>query len=1135
MIEQKILAVKIKAKGVVEYLRRPQVRQYENNATVIWAWFEEVGLAESITAKLHYELPDGETLTPEQLFTAYTTTEDLINDIPNTKGYGDVVIPSGTKIYTYPIPQGMTTIDGELKYNIVAYLSDGSISVSQQDKITINKSTPPTGTFVPDVIDSTLEALLASKTDLTDFNALRGGSLGFTLIDLDGHTIDWNASNGTFDMALDSSVLLELGQKEYIYGKSTEIIVKGAPIQYVGVSSGYRQFKNAVASEINANPSLFLGLAANAFSGIGVFGYATRYGNVNGLNTNAYTVGDTLWFDSTNGGLTITEPIAPKAKIRVGKVLVKDLSVGSIGVLMDIGRKISELHDVNVSSESDGNVFVYDSANGYWKGSTRLTDLEEQVLSIGGVENSAVDKVNDLLLDYADNVALVGASVDITSDTTAVNVSSYTDINLASQGSTYIDAQNGVNISVGDNFTVNAQEVQVNGTLHVNGDIVQNGASYETHAEQVYTTQNTIILRDGAVAGLGTGEWVGIVARIADGTNDAQILINGSGEVRIGDAGDTQAVATRQDSPTANGVAYWNDTNKRFDTHSAFTYNPSTTELSASNIVGTYLYGTLRHGTINNATVQTLSTGTLIQRNVADTNPALKVNLANAGATGNIVEFQKAGVNTFIIAGSGNFSALGYGYVLGISNRLSGAFSSIDMGANGTVISRNVNDSNPALTVNEQQGTGDILRLQFGGVNKLEVTKDGYINQNGNRFIHNYGTGNIFLGINSGNYTTTGSYNTAVGYASLVANTTGVENNAIGYASLASNTTGNNNTAIGRSSISSNKTGSNGVAIGYESQRYVNDTTTAWTNFNTSVGYQALRGSTTAANNTGNLNTAIGYQALMSNTTGQYNNAIGVSALYSNTTGNLNIAIGYQSLFYNTSGYFNVAIGDSSLRGNSTGNQNIAIGIDSLRVNNTGNNNSAIGNKAGYYLSNGTTGNETGSNNTFIGAETKAGATQGLSNSTALGYQAYFDASNQMVFGNASVSEFKFNRNASSRADFSSISVDTGGTLLASGDGDATVTVSALSNFKYIELRASIDGYRFSSSGKLPSSKFVYNSGTPNLSTGLSHVVGGWNGTIFLINTPVVVLPNNAGLTSIRVFPDTSNYDVFWEVIGWNY
>ena len=43
-------------------------------------------------------------------------------------------------------------------------------------------------------------------------------------------------------------------------------------------------------------------------------------------------------------------------------------------------------------------------------------------------------------------------------------------------------------------------DTEINGDLEVNGDIIQNGAAYETHAQKVYTKDDVINLRDGAVS-----------------------------------------------------------------------------------------------------------------------------------------------------------------------------------------------------------------------------------------------------------------------------------------------------------------------------------------------------------------------------------------------------------------------------------------------------------------------------------------------------------------------------------------------------------------------------------------------------------------------------------------------------------
>ena len=75
-----------------------------------------------------------------------------------------------------------------------------------------------------------------------------------------------------------------------------------------------------------------------------------------------------------------------------------------------------------------------------------------------------------------------------------------------------------------------------------------------------------------------------------------------------------------------------------------------------------------------------------------------------------------------------------------------------------------------------------------------------------------YGSANAFLGF-SGNATTTGSANTAIGENSLLNNTTGSNNTAVGYA-LFGNTTGSNNAGVGVNTLINNTTGAFNSAIG---------------------------------------------------------------------------------------------------------------------------------------------------------------------------------------------------------------------------------------------------------------------------------------------------------------------------------
>lgn len=100
----------------------------------------------------------------------------------------------------------------------------------------------------------------------------------------------------------------------------------------------------------------------------------------------------------------------------------------------------------------------------------------------------------------------------------------------------------------------------VAGNLTVCGDIYQCGSSYETHAEQLYTTKDCICLRDGAEVGLSAGCYSGIEVIKYDGTNNTAITTDNTGMWCVGTSdGTMQPLATR--SPHSlmcdNGIVMW--------------------------------------------------------------------------------------------------------------------------------------------------------------------------------------------------------------------------------------------------------------------------------------------------------------------------------------------------------------------------------------------------------------------------------------------------------------------------------------------------------------------------------------------------------------------------------------------------
>lgn len=267
------------------------------------------------------------------------------------------------------------------------------------------------------------------------------------------------------------------------------------------------------------------------------------------------------------------------------------------------------------------------------------------------------------------------------------------------------------------------------------------------------------------------------------------------------------------------------------------------------------------------------------------------------------------------------------------------------------------------------------------------------------------GAGNTATGFAALHYNLTGENNVAVGINTLYLNN-GYNNVATGFETMSLNTTGSYNVASGSHALQFNKTGYSNVAIGADalSKSSANSNIVAIGDsalMNNGVGATSL---TQGANNTaigskagtklttGNNSTYIGWRSGYNNITGNANTAVGASSLLSNTTGNDNIAMGVDALQQTTTGSYNTIIGKGAGFANTTGSANVSLGVRSLFSNISGTRNTAIGDSAGFTSK--------GNYNTFLGAFADV-TTSGLTNATAIGYNAKVSTSNTIVLGDA--------------------------------------------------------------------------------------------------------------------------------------
>ena len=170
----------------------------------------------------------------------------------------------------------------------------------------------------------------------------------------------------------------------------------------------------------------------------------------------------------------------------------------------------------------------------------------------------------------------------------------------------------------------------------------------------------------------------------------------------------------------------------------------------------------------------------------------------------------------------------------------------------------------------------------------------------------------------------------------------------------------------------------------------------------------------TLNSNSGSNNTAIGAYNLLNNLDASNNTSVGSNAMYFNTSGPNNTAIGSGSLCNNNTGALNTAVGSSALegltQGSTIGDENVGLGVQSLYNSDGGSQNTATGSYSLYNMLQGNKntalGYKTGYNdllgsyNTYLGALTDTSDnTITYDYSTALGYGAIIDVSNQIMMG----------------------------------------------------------------------------------------------------------------------------------------
>ena len=182
----------------------------------------------------------------------------------------------------------------------------------------------------------------------------------------------WDDGNGTLAIGLKGgNVTLQVGQEllTRVYNDSGVSLVDGQVV-YISGAQGNRVAVKLAKADSESTSAGTLGIVTEPI-GVGAEGFITVVGTVNNLDTSSLTEGALIYLSATTAGAyTTTPPVAPDHRVTLGYVERVHSVVGSIYVKVDNGYELQELHNVLITSPTEGQVLNYDATLGVWTNSS---------------------------------------------------------------------------------------------------------------------------------------------------------------------------------------------------------------------------------------------------------------------------------------------------------------------------------------------------------------------------------------------------------------------------------------------------------------------------------------------------------------------------------------------------------------------------------------------------------------------------------------------------------------------------------------------------------------------------------------------------------------------------------------------
>lgn len=168
-------------------------------------------------------------------------------------------------------------------------------------------------------------------------------------------------------------------------------LTKGTVV-YISGANGNKALVSKALATTDALSARTFGLLQSDILNNGL-GNCVIIGDITGIDTSSFAEGAQLYLSGvTAGTFTATKSLAPTHLVYVGKVTRSHPTLGQIEVGIQNGYELEEIHDCQVTTPTNNEVLVYETATDLWKNKSIATVLGYTPANDSNVVNKTGDE-----------------------------------------------------------------------------------------------------------------------------------------------------------------------------------------------------------------------------------------------------------------------------------------------------------------------------------------------------------------------------------------------------------------------------------------------------------------------------------------------------------------------------------------------------------------------------------------------------------------------------------------------------------------------------------------------------------------------------------------------------------------------